>query len=76
MAERSDGRKDEALEHYLETADHLSEEQRQAIKESRPFVGMTEEEANLSMTAGEVQVRFDGKLLQGQFRDRAGNHCG
>ncbi len=69
---RSAGADDEALERYLTTADHLSEEQRQAIKEGRPFIGMTEEEANLSMTESKVQATRDGKLLRAQFRDRAG----
>ena len=71
-SERLGGKQQKDLEHYLETANHLSEKQRQAMKEGRPFIGMTHEEANLSMIAGERQDKLDGKLLRGQFRNRAG----
>jgi len=34
---------------YLKTADHLTEKQKQSMVHLRPFIGMTMEEANLTM---------------------------
>ena len=38
------------------------------MREGRPFVGMTYEEANLAMSLVEVQVEFGGSVLQASFQ--------
>lgn len=72
VSERSGGNQRQDVERYLETADRLSAKHRQAMRDGRPFIGMTHEEASLSMMAGEWQATLDGRLLRGQFWDNAG----
>ena len=61
----------EHIQHYLETAEHLNEDQRQAIKHGKPFIGMTYKEARMAMTPVDWHGILNGKILKAQFNDRA-----
>ena len=54
----------ERIKHYVKTAEHLTEDQRQAMILGKPFIGMTYEEARMAMTLVDWQGKFDGKILQ------------
>ena len=43
---------------YLQTASHLNEEQKQAMKDHQPFIGMTFEEACLAMHLDRITVEL------------------
>ena len=70
MREPPDSAKQESIQTYLETAGHLNNAQRQAMEDGKPFVGMTYEEATLVMILVDLNVKFDGKLLEAEFKDR------
>ena len=52
---------------YLQTASHLDEEQKQAMMNHQPFLGMTFEEASLSMRLVEITVEIFDIPLQAVF---------
>jgi hypothetical protein len=52
---------------YLESADHLTPEQAQAMLEGRPFEGMTLPEATLAMQLLEASTTRDGLTLGAIF---------
>jgi hypothetical protein len=72
MAESSNDSRMQDVQHYLETATHLNEEQRNAMLDGRPFIGMTLGEAELAMTLLQRQVVLSGEILQGKFRSMNG----
>lgn len=61
-----------SIDHYLESARHLSEAQREALVHGRPFVGMTWREVGLAMVPDKGIVSFDARPLIGTFADRIG----
>ncbi|MCP4697838.1 MAG: hypothetical protein GY862_13445 [Gammaproteobacteria bacterium] len=46
---------------YLQTAEHLTKEQKTSMMKRRPFIGMTMEEAGLAMERGKSGVSTGGK---------------
>ena len=70
MREPPDSAKQESIQQYLETAGHLNNAQRQAMEDGKPFVGMTFEEATLAMSLADLNVKFDGKILKAEFKNR------
>jgi hypothetical protein len=70
MREPPDSAKQESIQQYLETAGRLNNAQRQAMEDGKPFVGMTYEEATLAMILVDLNVKFDGKSLKAEFKDR------
>ena len=63
--------KQEHIQQYLETADHLNEDQRRAIREGKPFIGMTYDEVTMVMTIVGKQADCDGKILKAEFENMA-----
>ena len=48
---------------YLDSASHLTDEQRQAMLAGRPFVGMTVQEANLAMTPARSTLQVGERVV-------------
>jgi len=67
LNERLNSERKARIQHYLQTAEHLDENQRQAIEQGLPFVGMTYEEATIAMTLVSRQGKLDGRMLKAQF---------
>lgn len=63
--------KQEQIEQYLETTEHLNEDQRQAMRDGTPFTGMTYEEVTMVMTIVGKQADCDGKILKAEFENMA-----
>jgi hypothetical protein len=63
--------KQEHIQQYLETAEHLSDDQRKAMSVGKPFIGMTYEEVTMVMTLVERQANCDGKILEAEFKNMA-----
>jgi hypothetical protein len=62
----------EALENYLQTADHLNEKHKEQMTLRRPFVGMTLEEANLAMRQESTKLILSGTAMQAVYVGGAG----
>jgi hypothetical protein len=69
VRERISSAQQERIQHYIRTAEHLNEDQRQAMKQGKPFIGMTYDEARMAMTLVDWQGKFDGKILKARFKD-------
>lgn len=72
VQESANGERRSSIELYLQTVDGMSEADQAAMREGRPFVGMTYEEAELAMRLIEVQIRIDGNVLQSRFQGPEG----
>ena len=72
VSERLSSAQQEHVKQYLETAGHLNEDQRQAMKHGKPFIGMTFDEAGMAMTLVDWHGELDGRIFKAQFQDRAG----
>ena len=57
----------EEVRSYVERADHLSDEQKRAMLEGRPFEGMSAFEANLAMRLLATKVVLDQKTLRATY---------
>ncbi len=64
----------ERIKQYLVTAKHLNEDQRQAMIRGIPFIGMTYQEATISLTLVDWLGKINGKTLKAQFRNGANQH--
>lgn len=65
-----DPARDAALAAYLDTATHLSAEERRQMERHQPFEGMTLREAGLAMVPLETEMTVDERVRQATF---AGN---
>jgi len=55
------------LERYLQTADHLDDEQKKQMESRQPFVGMTLDEANLAMSKESTELNVFGAAMQAVY---------
>jgi len=55
------------LERYLQSADHLDDEQKKQMASRRPFIGMTLEEANLAMRKESAELHVSGAIMQAVY---------
>ena len=62
----------EQLDKYIQTADHLTNKQKKDLSRRRPFVGMTLEEANLSMYRESVDSVLSGRAFRAVYVGEAG----
>ena len=62
----------EELNTYLQTADHLTEEQKKEMSLRRPFVGMTVDEANIGMRRESTGLIVSGTAVQAVYVGRSG----
>jgi hypothetical protein len=62
----------EQLDSYIQTADHLTDKQKKDLARRRPFVGMTLEEANLSMYRESVDSILSGRTFRAVYVGEAG----
>ena len=62
----------ERLDNYIQTANHLTEEQKKKLARRRPFVGMTMEEANLAMYRESTDAVLSGKAFRAVYIGDAG----
>lgn len=57
------------INEYIETADHLSETQKNALRDEKPFVGMTQHEAELTLGLQTSFVSLNDDVLYGVYSD-------
>ncbi|MFW9917294.1 MAG: hypothetical protein ACFFGZ_16940 [Candidatus Thorarchaeota archaeon] len=57
----------EEIEAYIRTADHLNEQQKKDLLGRKPFVGMTIDEANLSMRKESTDLVMSGTTLRAVY---------
>ena len=72
LRERLNSEQKERIQHYLQKAEHLDGDQRRAMNQGIPFVGMTYEEATIAMTLVSWQGKVDGRVLKAQFAGGSG----
>ena len=59
---------DEQIYEYLQKADHLTDEQKAAMKNYEPFIEMSIDEARIAMEQiGEPDITFNSKAFQAVF---------
>lgn len=58
---------EDALQRYVHVANHLTEEQKEALLGRRPFVGMTPEEARLTMRPLQIERAPSGEIQRGVY---------
>jgi hypothetical protein len=54
---------------YVESVDHLTEDQKKAMLNEQPFIGMTSDEAAMAMNFQNALVTLDGNILYGIYLD-------
>lgn len=62
----------ESLDDYIDSVDHLSVDQQKAMRDGKPFVGMTLEEANKSMSYVKSRASLNGDVLEAEFQNQHG----
>ncbi len=61
--------KSQTVANYIESADHLTEIQKTALKNGEPFIGMTVEEADILLCLKTSYITLDNGLLYGVYNE-------